>query len=84
MPLDLVGRKSVRQTSKPSSNTSWDVAVHPVFETFDVMCAFKNHYIIKYTVAGPITSWCSKSTQSAADIKIAVTGTSASENIHKT
>ncbi len=40
------------------------------------MRAFKNHYI-KCTVTGPITNWYSRSTQSAASIKIAVIGMSA-------
>ncbi len=43
------------------------------------MYAFKNHYT-KCTVTSPVTSWCSRSIQSAADIKIAVIGMSASEN----
>ncbi len=47
------------------------------------MRAFKNCYI-KCTVTGPITSWCSRSTQFVAGIKIAVIGTSASEDTDRT
>ncbi len=36
--LGLMGREPARPTSKPSSNPSWDATVHPVCETFDVMC----------------------------------------------
>ncbi len=43
------------------------------------MHAFKNYYI-KCTVTGPITSRCRGSTQSAAGVKIAVIGMSASED----
>ncbi len=32
----------------------------------------------------PVTSWCNRSTQSAGDIKIAVIGTSASEDTDET
>ncbi len=84
-----MGRELARQTSKLGSNPSWDTMVHPVCETFNgmrvvsIMREFKNHYI-KCTVTGPITSWCSRSTQSAAGIKIAVIGMSASEDTDRT
>ncbi len=35
--LGLMGREPAHQTSKPSSNHSWDATVHPVCETFNVM-----------------------------------------------
>ncbi len=54
-PLGLMGRNVARQTSEPGSNPSWDNTVHPVCETFNIMRAFKNHYI-KCTITGPITS----------------------------
>ncbi len=47
------------------------------------MRALKNHYI-KCMITGPITSRCSRSIQSAAGIKIAVIGTSASEDTVRT
>ncbi len=47
------------------------------------MCVFEDHYI-KCTITGPITSWCSRSTQSAAGIKIAVIGISAPEDTDRT
>ncbi len=53
--LGLMGRELARQTSEPGSNPSWDATVHPVCEAFNVMHAFKNHYI-KCMVTGPITS----------------------------
>ncbi len=81
--LGLMGREPARQTSEPGSNPSWKAMVHPVCEIFNVMCAFKNHYI-KCMVTGLITSWCSGNTQSAAGIKIAVIGMSVSEDIDKT
>ncbi len=46
-------RELACQTSKPGSNPSWDATVHPVCETFNVMRAFKNHYI-KCTVTGQL------------------------------
>ncbi len=82
-PLGLIGREPAHQTSEPGLTSSWDATVHPVCETFNVLHAFKNHYI-KYTVTGPITSWYSRSRQSAAGIKIAVIGLSASENTDRT
>ncbi len=33
----LMGSEPARQTSEPGSNPSWDAAVHPVCETFNVM-----------------------------------------------
>ncbi len=54
-PPGLMGIEPARQTSKPDSNPSWDTTVHPICETFNVMRAFKTHYI-KCTVTGPITS----------------------------
>ncbi len=36
-PLGLMGREQARQTSKPSSNPSWDATGHPVCETFIVV-----------------------------------------------
>ncbi len=53
--LGLVGKELARQTSKPSSNLSWGDTVHPGCKTFNVMRAFKYHYI-KCIVTGPITS----------------------------
>ncbi len=47
------------------------------------MRAFKNYYI-KCTVTGPITSWCSRNTQFATGIEIAVIGSSASEDTDQT
>ncbi len=47
------------------------------------MRTFKNYYI-KRMVPGPITSWYSRNTQSTAGIKIAVIGTSASEDTDTT
>ncbi len=78
-----MGWKPALQTREPGSNLSWDAMVHPVCETFNAMHAFKNHYI-KCTVTGPITSWCSRSTQSATGIKIVVIGMSASEDTDRT
>ncbi len=47
------------------------------------MRAFKNHYI-KCTVTDPVTSCCSRSTQFAAGIEIAVIDISASEDTDRT
>ncbi len=47
------------------------------------MCAFKNYYI-KCTVTAPITSWCNRSMQSAAGIKIVVIGLIALEDTDRT
>ncbi len=55
-PPGLVGRELARQTTKPGLNLSCDaMVVHPVCKTFNVMRAFKNHYI-KCMATGPITS----------------------------
>ncbi len=37
-PLGLTGREPARQTNEPSLNPSRDATVHPVYETFNVMC----------------------------------------------
>ncbi len=37
-PLGLMVREPACQTSESSSNPSWDATVHPVCETFNVMC----------------------------------------------
>ncbi len=52
-PLGSMGREPACQTSKSGSNPIWDATVHPGCETFNVMRAFKNHYI-KCTANGPI------------------------------
>ncbi len=78
-----MGTQLAWQTSEPSSNPSWDAVVYPVCETFNVMRAFRNHYI-KYIVTGPITSRCRGNTQSAAGIKIGVIGMSATEDTDRT
>ncbi len=63
--------------------SKFDIPCAPVYSQLNTMRAFKDYYI-KCAVTGPIISWCSTSTQSAAGIKISVLGTSNSQEADRT